>query len=469
MTGTDDLAKLQDDIYAALRAWHEAEVTTSPLADLHLFQEACRQCQQPHQATNAILLEAMTDLAVKYPLDADLLRLHFLDGLVMHVVANRLNVGESTAYRQQKEALYRLAAIIQAKEHQARLDYQTSLEKRLPLPPASELIGVEQPLETLLKALARPGSVWLISIEGLGGIGKTALAGALLRQPGLNGYFDQMAWVSAKQQELLPGLGLSESTTPTLTAEALVEALLAQLAPDLPLTLSPAQKQEALIQRLKQTPTLAVIDNLETVVDYQTLLPLLRRLANPSCFVLTSRHSLCAQPDVFCCALPELSRADTLRLIRREATRRGLSLLAQATDNQLGDIYAVVGGNPLALQLVVGQIALLPLNQVLDQLKQAQGKSINDLYTYIYWQAWRMLDPASQQLLLVMPLAQNGGIAQLLALTGLKPEALSQAIQQLAILSLLQVSGDLDERRYSIHRLTETFLLHEAIKWGQSS
>jgi hypothetical protein len=31
--------------------------------------------------------------------------------------------------------------------------------------------------------------------------------------------------------------------------------------------------------------------------------------------------------------------------------------------------------------------------------------------------------------------------------------------------SLVISRGDLEERRYSIHRLTETFLLNEVLKW----
>ncbi len=87
------------------------------------------------------------------------------------------------------------------------------------------------------------------------------------------------------------------------------------------------------------------------------------------------------------------------------------------------------------------------------------------MYTYIYWQAWQMLTPASREVLLMTPLAQNGSFEQLLALSQLDPADLSQAIQQLARLSLLQISGGLAVPRYAIHRLTETFLLNEAIKW----
>jgi hypothetical protein len=87
------------------------------------------------------------------------------------------------------------------------------------------------------------------------------------------------------------------------------------------------------------------------------------------------------------------------------------------------------------------------------------------LYTYIYWQAWHGLDEAGRQTLLVMPLAQNGTLDQLSVLTELDGTDLTQALERLATLSLLEVNGDLEQPRYRIHRLTETFLLNEVVKW----
>jgi hypothetical protein len=220
---------------------------------------------------------------------------------------------------------------------------------------------------------------------------------------------------------------------------------------------------------LKQVPSLVVVDNLETLADYETLLPTLLKLANPTKFLLTSRHSLRTHPDIFSWTLAELSLTDTLRLLRQEAETRGLTEAAQAPAEQLQSIHRVVGGNPLALKLVVGQMSILSLAQVLENLKQAQGQNIDQLYTYIYWQAWHMLDAPSQHAFLMMPLANDGPLAQLEAVTQLNPAELSRALQQLVALSLVQVKGTLAERRYTLHRLTETFLLNEAIKWKTSS
>lgn len=338
--------------------------------------------------------------------------------------------------------------------------------KRLDLLPEQPLFGIGRQQAELARVLAAPAEPWLVAIDGIGGIGKTTLAAALVRelQPG-NRFYD-VAWISAKQEDFLAG-SLQRLDRPALNADSLVDALLEQLS-GRPAPARPYEEKLAdLGQRLQSRPYLVVIDNLETVTDYEALLPLLRRLANPTRFLLTSRHSLHAHPDVFCQSLQEMERADALAFLSHEAAVRGLAALANAGPAPLERIYQVVGGNPLALKLVVGQVHALPLSQVLQNLRQAQGRTTGELYTYIYWQAWQALDEAGRQVLLVMPLAQNGLFDQIAALTGLPADTLSQALDHLVTLSLLETGGDLDQRRYRIHRLTETFLLNEVIKWQQ--
>jgi hypothetical protein len=64
-----------------------------------------------------------------------------------------------------------------------------------------------------------------------------------------------------------------------------------------------------------------------------------------------------------------------------------------------------------------------------------------------------------------MPLVYQGTFEQLLASSKLSSSLLQQAILELTQLSLLQIAGTLQARRYSIHPLTETFLMKKVIQW----
>ena len=392
----------------------------------------------------------------------------FADQLTPEVAQHWVSQADYQLGRQELQMLFPA----QSKER-PRLQLLSNSKSRtnrapLNLPTAQRLFGVEPAKQRLYDILDRPVPPWLVAIDGIGGIGKTSLAAAIVREFMTSDRFYGIAWISAKQEEFLPGGGLGMVDKPALDADTLVDALLEQLGDDISLARSTAEKIALLTDLLKQHPYLVVIDNLETVRDYEALLPLLRNLMQPTKFLMTSRNSLREYPDFFCYSIDELNQTDTIAFLHYEADLRGSTALVDAPRAQLARIHKVVGGNPLALKLVIGQLSIFSLSQILENLMAARGKKIDQLYTYIYWQAWQTLEPASQQALLAMPLAQRGTFNQLAILSELDLDDLNEALDQLVALSLIQVIGDLDERRYYIHRLTETFLLNEVVKWQSS-
>jgi hypothetical protein len=70
-----------------------------------------------------------------------------------------------------------------------------------------------------------------------------------------------------------------------------------------------------------------------------------------------------------------------------------------------------------------------------------------------------------------MPLVaeSGGGLAQIAALSEVAEEKLAAPLNQLVTLCLVNVLGTIEARRYGIHRLTETFLLNEVLKWQTES
>ena len=335
------------------------------------------------------------------------------------------------------------------------------------------LFGIADKLDELLATLTSAGPPWLSAVVGIGGIGKTSLADAAVRRLSARPDPADIAWVSARQDRftLWDGLQASPEGAPALTLERLVEGIVQQFGFRDLANLPPAQKQAGLRARLKAQPYLVVVDNLETAADYRALVPDLQGLVHPTRFLLTSRHSLHEYPGVHNLRLDELSAGDSLALLRHEAGERGLAEVAAAPRETLWPVYEAAGGNPLALKLLVGQMHALSLPRVVADLRQARGRSIEELYHYIYWRSWDLLDDAARRVLAIMPLVaeSGGGLAQIAALSTLDEEAATAALQQLAGLSLVDAGGTIEARRYSIHRLTETFLLNEVLKWQNPS
>ncbi|MBV7338324.1 AAA family ATPase [Chloroflexi bacterium TSY] len=373
---------------------------------------------------------------------------------------------------QQKEAIKRLAKIVQKMEAKARSLLQSDLEKRLSEEAHLSLVGVEQHLDHLLGVIRDLVPPWIIAIEGIGGVGKTTLADALMRKAISDSLFDEIAWVTARQVNLHLDGSMEAVQKPALTAQSLVEDLLRQLLPDvLQGSDRSAERLLAILEsRLKEKPHLIVIDNLETVVDVQDLLPTLRQLAEPSKFVLTSRERLYTEPNIYHYELEELNEFHTLQLVRQEARQGQLLALADSPQEVLRPIHETVGGNPLAIRLVIGQAHAHPLDVLLTELREAKSEISDNVYTYIYRRAWENLDELSRQTLIAMPLVLPSGnnLEFLASISPLTVEELRTGLNKLITFNLVNVHRDLYERRYSIHNLTRSFLHRQVLLWDCS-
>ncbi len=233
-----------------------------------------------------------------------------------------------------------------------------SIHSNLPPLEHTYFTGRQNEINRLLQLLSPQHAAHLISVDGIGGVGKTALVleVAYLCKRASTGEernvkvptFDAIIFVSAKQQYLTPdGILLRYEAQRTLhdifreVAHTLNRFEITHATPED----QPARVREA----LGRQRTLLIADNLETMEDKQEIVSFLYELPHPVKVVMTTRERALFSPI----RLEQLAKEAALNLIEKEAQEKEVSI---SKENALA-LYLRIGGIPAALVYAIGQVA----------------------------------------------------------------------------------------------------------------
>ena len=328
------------------------------------------------------------------------------------------------------------------------------------LPPRSEFIGREREKARVHEALQSRS--YLVSIDGIGGIGKTVLAlevayeclHASKGEGPTDGIatFDGFIWTTAKDRDL--------------TLNALLDAVARTL--EYPgIAQQPVEEKRVAVRKLLQEkPYLVIVDNFETITD-EGVRDFLLELPEPSKALVTTREQKLRQ--VWAISLKGLTESEALTLIHSEGRRLDLTSLEHAEDRVLLHLYQATGGAPLAIKWAVGQIK--QKGQSLDTVLAALHEARGSIFDAIFVRSWDLLSASARQVLTVMPIfatfASRAGIE---AASDVHHFALDEALGQLVEMSLVDATDELDltRRRYSIHPLTRAFAMNKLQEEAES-
>ncbi len=438
---------IKEAIHIALKTWSKSSsISDSQFSNLPSLLK--------HESIDEYLTYYINKLAVKNKLEAKVLLFRFKNKRSIRSVAHELNFSVDQINRLQRNGIGELAEIVIHQEKKIREERSDYFISQIPEKSSITMFGFEKSTNIITENLLSIKGSSVVTITGLGGIGKTALAEEVSKNLFKNSYFSKIIWYRS-----------DDNHSNKNEFDTILDYLGKQMVP------SDAHYSEKtiLIQKIfKTSPHLVIIDNLNLSASLEEIIEGIKNICGISKFLLTSRQQ--ASPfnsEVFNYRLEEMSIEDAGKLLSFQSKFIGLSAYSSDINDNLEDIYTIIGGNPLALKLFVGLLDSLPLMTVLNDFKVANINDIKSLYKHIYHLAWNSLDDNSKKVLVGMIQSTSVGftIENIAGYSNIVQNDLANSIKTLFEKSLLEKRGSLENCRFGIHRLTHSFLETDIVKW----
>jgi len=327
----------------------------------------------------------------------------------------------------------------------------------LPQPDYGTFIGRERELAQIQQLLSPGSRHFLVTIDGIGGIGKSALALEVAhrylrdhdRLP-VQERFEAIIWTSAKTS-VLTADGIAPRQQIMRTLDDIYTAIAVVLEREDITRARPEEQDERVTQALARQRTLLIVDNLETVDD-ERVNAFLRELPAPTKALVTTRHRIDVAYPVRLAGMP---REDGLALIAQECAEKGVTL----TEAEAKRLYDRTGGVPLA---IVWSIAQMGYGYGVEAVLHRLGEPTGDIARFCFEGTVELIRGGSaHKLLMALALFVPDANREALGCVADLPELdRDEGLVELERLSLVNKN----KGRFAFLPLTKSFALDELDK-----
>lgn len=326
------------------------------------------------------------------------------------------------------------------------------------LPRRQAFFGRTKEMETVMRALSPDDRTWGVLVDGIGGIGKSAIAIEAAHLSQERNLFDAVVFITAKTNILDPS-GIKELNPPAKTLDGFLNETARVLGQPGIAKLTGDEKRRALIDVLRSMRTILIYDNLETLSkeEQEGIADFLRELPQGCKAIITSRRRG-GEGGVWL-RVEKLDWEAALGIIRNEISRDAslASKLNRVGESRWQELFDETSGSPLALVHTLGLMrvrAALTFDSALEMLR---GNRDEDLQKFIFQEARKELTENDKTALgalsFFLPSATFEAWAEVAELTR---RSLETTIDRLSALSLVDVL--VGEERYTLHPLTRVFV-----------
>jgi LuxR family glucitol operon transcriptional activator len=397
--------------------------------------------------------------------------------------ANLRSIVEQRIYQQQRDSNVQNAtrnssnSILETYEHRTQLSDHGSLKStpitqanlpstvqplhNLPHRDYMRMVGREDEAKKLLEWLALEHPISRISVEGIGGVGKTAL---LLETAYRCLQASKIPFTQQSSQEILPTFEAIVFTSakpqhftpcgilPRFRRERTLRDIFISLARTLnccnTACVNLEEAFEQIYQALESRRTLLIVDNIETFEQQHDVLGFLYDLPTTVKVVITSRELT----PFTAIRLAALSQTEALNLIQCQAQEKGVHLSLGESQK----LYQTTGGIPAAIVYAVSQLAAgYGLQNVSTCLMQSKGD-----FSRFYFESTfqRLQGQPAHRLLMALAFFPKPPLREAICAVAAVSEPIAiEGLAQLHQLSLIQYQ----QGRYTVQSLTRSYVLAE--------
>lgn len=358
-------------------------------------------------------------------------------------------------------------SVVSLRSQQASISTSTKVSN-LPSQGYRELLGREDYIDRIVDALNDPYGRRVISIDGMGGIGKTALAREVAENS-LSRDFDEVVWLTASTRE----------SSEQMTFETVLDGISRQLNESSLLKLEGEARINKMREILNSKRVLIVLDNMETAKEPQnSIAEKLFSVLASSKAILTSRHRFRNMENDICSFhIGGVSKEIALQLIKDTAIEKNMPTVLEVNENELEPIIDATGNidagySPMALKFIVGQLEKYDPDEILKYVKNVrlidsyeESSDRNEFrlfWQHIFLKSLRLLSPLDRKFMYITTrmLEPNIGTGRedvIRISMGLTEEDFLQVRESTWRVLFLEIGHQGLRKRFYLHRLTFTF------------
>lgn len=334
--------------------------------------------------------------------------------------------------------------------------------------PISDFVGRKKEQEKIIDWINPNHSKrGIITIMGIGGIGKTELAKKIAFSVKEMKLFKFIVWVTAKDSWLTVNGIVSKKHNIPLTLSQLLNKIIetGNLSPDL-MTNKESFKREIVKDFLSKNDVLLIIDNLETVDDI-SVLKFIDEIGNSNVrtkVLITTR--LTSQTNSGVPVAPQiqgesklklepLTENEAIELFLLRANEKGLQFKKENHSKLIKKIINQVSRIPLAIEWLVSILAIKKYN-IEDAIHEFKIID-NDVLTFCFGNLLGALSPKARRVLKIIPIFYKSvSISVLSKISGIATDKIREIVNELVSASLIDLDAeDITDPRYFIHSPTK--------------